>query len=223
MTDQELRRALSQGPFTELLGQLTKDDLVERAFKGCKGLSRDSKEQLILRYFQYHECPPGTSFGKPTLTQHALETMRHMNKVMKLWEGGISKHEELIRPLKKSLQLIHAVFGENEAFRRPVHLVRDGQVVTADKIKKVWFDQTKLRDPIWDCTVAAFASQDVIANEKAVMLKSSQIRERLLDLMQTNSLFTDKLRSADIGAEPGFSSLKYLLLSKVVNRRTPSE
>lgn len=38
MTVQELRRVLSQGPFTKLLDDLTTDDVVKKTFEGCSDL-----------------------------------------------------------------------------------------------------------------------------------------------------------------------------------------
>jgi len=204
MTVQELRRAISPGPFTELLDELATDELVLRALDGCKGTnvsSHDDKTQLILRYFQQLNPPPGTKFGKPSLTQHGLETMKHLNKEMKHWEedGAPHKYDNLVKPFKKSLDMITRVFGEEEPFRRPVPLVKKDEVIDTDKIKKVWFDQSKLKVPLWDCTVAAFAHADIMSiKQKDMLSNAGQIRENLIHIMQTHSLFTDSLRFTDV-------------------------
>ena len=204
MTVQELRRAISPGPFTELLDELAKDELILRAFDGCKGTnvsSHDDKTQLILRYFQQLNPPPGTKFGKPSLTQHGLETMKHLNKDMNLWQEDerARKRDNLIKPFKKSLETITWIFSKHEAFRRPVPLVKEDEVIDTDKIDKVWFDQSKLKVPLWDCTIATFANDDIIAIKKKDMLSNAgQIREKLIHIMQTHPLFTDGLRSTDV-------------------------
>lgn len=199
MTDQELRRALSQGPFTDLLDALAKDAVVSQVLGNCK-LKSDDVAQLLLRYFQYHNSPPGTKFGKPSLAQNGLETMKHLNKEMKQWRGDeYWKQEKLVNPLKKSLELIYCVFGKDEAFRRPVPLIKGDNVVVEDT-KKVWVDQNKIRDTIFDCTVAIFARDDIVAKEKAIRQNAGSVREGLITVMQTHPLFTDTLRSADINS-----------------------
>lgn len=197
MTDHELRRALSQGPFTDLLDTLSKDEIVQRALAGCVGLKRDDTQQLLLRYFQFKLDP--FRFGKPSLPQNGLQTMKHFNREMKAWKGDeFYKSDDLVGPLKRSLNLILHIFHENEAFRRPVSLVEKGTIVENDDLGKVWINSRKLRAPIWDCTVAAFAREDILQKEKAIRGNAPAIRIGLLDLMQTHPAFTDSLRSSAI-------------------------
>ena len=209
MTDHELRRALSQGPFTDQLDRLSTDEVVLKALDGCSGLKPDDAQQLLLRYFQYRI--DDAKFGKPTLAQNGLETMKQLNRTMKTWTGDeFYKQDELVLPLKKSLELIIHVFHKDEAFRRPSPLIKDGSLVDNDSITKVWVDQSKLRNPIWDCTVAAFASKDVLKQEKNIRRHAGAVRSALISIMQTNPLFTDTLRSSDISARVRLFTIEIL-------------
>jgi len=83
MTDQELRRAISQGPFTTLLDGLADGgDLTSRRLEQALGgavLAKDEKQELLLRYFAL-QCDGPKNFGKPSMKQHALELMKRLNK-----------------------------------------------------------------------------------------------------------------------------------------------
>jgi 5-methylcytosine-specific restriction endonuclease McrA len=217
MTEQELRRVLSQGPFTDLLDSLARHEVVLRALNGIAELKDDYVQQLLLRYFQYRI--DDTKFGKPTLSQNGLETMKHLNREMSGSTGEtFYKHDELIKPLLKSLNLIISVFNENEAFRRPVPIQQSGQ--PEKQLKKVWYNQTKLRDPIWDCTVATFAHPDILANEKLVLENADDIRKGLIDVMQTDPLFTDKLLSSKISNRVDLFRSK---INSIINRSSEKQ
>lgn len=199
MTDQELRRALSQGPFTDLLDHLTLDEDVKKALGGCNDLKSDGVQELLLRYFQYRV--DSAKFGKPTLSQRGLEIMQHLNREMKGWSGNeFYKHDDLVGPLKRSFALIVRIFDQGEAFRRPVPLVKAGRLISSHDIKKVWVDQTKLRDQIFDCTVATFAREEILVHERAIRENAGEIRMGLINIMQTHPLFTNTLRSSDISS-----------------------
>lgn len=214
MTEQELRRVLSQGPFTDLLDKLAREEIVLRALDGCVDLKEDDVQQLLLRYFQYRIDP--SKFGKPTLSQNGLETMKHLNREMSGSTGEtFYKIDELINPLKKSLALIMHIFKQQEAFRRPIPIQKSGQPAIEKQLKKVWYDQNKLRDPIWDCTVATFAHPDILANEKLVLENADDIREGLIDVMQTDPLFTDKLLSSKISNRVDLFRSK---INSIINR-----
>ena len=74
MTDHELRRAISRGPFTELLDELAEDPSARRALGGAtKGT--DDLQQLLLRYHTLHRHGIHKS-GKPHMSQQGLETMK---------------------------------------------------------------------------------------------------------------------------------------------------
>ena len=195
MSEQELRRVLAQGPFTDLLDKLARDEVVKLALRGVD-LKDDEVQQLLLRYFQYRI--DSSKFGKPTLSQNGLETMKHLNKEMSNSTGkSFYKHGELETPLKKSLQLITSIFKENEAFRRPMPVQKDGKS-SNKQLKKVWYDQKKIRHPIWDCMVATFADEYVLAKEKSILKNTDELRTELISIMQTDPLFTDKLLSSKI-------------------------
>ena len=82
MTDQELRRAISQGPFTDLLDGLADGGRSSRRLAQALGgtvLPKDEKQELLLRYFAL-QCDGPKNFGKPSMKQHALELMKRLNK-----------------------------------------------------------------------------------------------------------------------------------------------
>lgn len=197
MTVNELCRIISQGPFTDLLDKLAKDELVTRALDGFKGLKVDDVHRLLLRYFQFRA--DSSRFGKPSLDQNGLETMKRLNREMKSWTGDeFYKQEHHVGPIKKSLELIMHIFHQNEAFRRPVPLVKKGIVLHDDSVNKVWFDQSKIREQIWVCTVATFARENILKQEKDVRRHAGAIRNELITIMQTEPSFTDTLRSSEV-------------------------
>ena len=73
MTDQELRRAITRGPFTTLLDNLaavdstTSSRLLHKALSASK-LETDEVQELLLRYFRLQSAPL-REFGKPSISQ----------------------------------------------------------------------------------------------------------------------------------------------------------
>lgn len=201
MTDQELRRALSQGPFTELLFELSRTDTVLQAIGSSSKYSTgsDGLQELLLRYFQYQKFHE--RFAKPTISQNGLETMKYYNREMKSWTGkDFDRRDQLSSPLKKSLALVSFVFGPDEAFRRPQPLMKKGDIVDEETLKRVWTNQSTIKPILWDCTVCTFARLEILSVERQIRENAADIRAALIDLMQTDTLFTDSYRSADISA-----------------------
>ena len=236
MTPHELRRALSQGPFTELLDQLASDELILRALKGSTVLNQESDkgfdkvQELLLRYFQYRYQDDTRKFGKPSFQQNGLDTMKFLNREMKSWTGKeFYKRNSLVDPLKKSLDLILAVFGEEEAFRQPVPLVKDGKVAKNENLSKVWVNKNNLRKPLWDCTVAVFARDSVVNYESTIRKTAVDIRYALISLMQSDPVFTNTLRSSRIDERTHlfeveiFKVVKSFKETKEPNRVTPQQ
>ena len=191
MTDHELRRAISRGQFTDLLDSLATDAIVLRALNGCH-LPTDKVQQLLLRYFACTTQGIG-KFGKPSISQQGLETMKQLNKEMEAWlaSASIRKHEDLRRPLLRALDLATQVFGANEPFRRAAPLVKQGASVDT---KKVWVDSTKPHHAIWDVVVLTFADPVFGKKHADILANSAAVRAALIDLMQMHSAFTDSLR-----------------------------
>lgn len=194
MTDHELRRAIARGPFTELLDQLATDDVtVQRVFAGCK-LGRDEIQQLLLRYFQL--CRHGISkFGKPSLAQQGLVVMKELNKEMESWKASDAsmKQNDLVDPLMQALGLVHVIFLENEAFRRPEPLIKDGAL---RQPKKVWQNSATVNKPIFTSVVACFSNDEFLRQHRQLKAHKDTVRDALLDLMQTEPSFTDSLKLA---------------------------
>jgi hypothetical protein len=176
MTEQELRRALSQGPsFTDLLGSLTQDEVVQKALGGFKELKSDDVQELLLRYFQYRIN--SAKFGKTSLAQNGLETMQLLNREMKGWSGEeFYRQDDLVTPLKKSLELIIHIFNQGEAFRRPVPLVKGNQPIANHDNKRMWVDQAKLR-PLQFLTAPSPGKMSWPTKERSVrtQVKSGQV------------------------------------------------
>jgi hypothetical protein len=208
MSDHELRRAISRGPFTELLDSLSMDQPeVGESLDGCK-LQPDDIQQLLLRYFALSSGDV-KQFGKPSQAEHGLQTMKKMNREMETWSARETneKREALIRPLLDSLKLVLAVFHKDEPFRRPVPLIKNNMYVQLSPTK-VWVDSSKVSKAIWDCVVRAFALLE--KKDHADVRKDSDLfRVAIIDIMQTHPDFTDSLRVDGTGARIA------VLLSKI--------
>lgn len=198
MTDHELRRAISRGPFTELLDELAKSPQVLGVLDGsCTTLQRDDVQQLLLRYFALQTCPSVKKFGKPSIPQQGLETMKRLNKEMESWTAlnGIKKREEMVKTLLDSLRLVSCVFRENEAFRRVAPLIKKNKVQDPNK---VWVNSEKIHNSIWDCVVHCFAKLDK-RSQLQVDRNHEVVRSGLIELMQTHPTFTESLKISGTG------------------------
>mmetsp|Transcript_1459 Transcript_1459/g.5216 ORF Transcript_1459/g.5216 Transcript_1459/m.5216 type:complete len:429 (-) Transcript_1459:954-2240(-) len=81
MTDHELRRALTSGPFTELLDDLAVGKEVTAALQGAV-LATDEVQQLLLRYFAMSADSP----HKPGTASGMAERRRHCERKQRLDE-----------------------------------------------------------------------------------------------------------------------------------------
>lgn len=193
MSDHELRRAISRGPFTELLDELATSPEVLNVFDGCS-LQPDDIQQLLLRHFALQSCSNSDmkKFGKPSIPQYGLETMKQLNKEMESWaaQDKYAKREEMIKPLLHSLKLVSTVFHKHEAFRRPVPLVKNDEVQIP---KKVWVNSNNVHTAIWDAVVYCFRKLDK-RSQSEVQRNSELFRSAIIELMQTSPVFTESLR-----------------------------
>jgi hypothetical protein len=195
MSDHELRRAISSGPFTELLDELAQSEIVKQAFAGCD-LPPDEIQQLLLRYFSL-TFGDVSKFGKPSIAQQGLEIMKKLNEDMGSWkpkENALAKTNELVKPLLESLALATFVFNENEPFRRVAPLVKGKKV---QKPTKVWMNSTKVNASIFVCVVYCFAKDSIWRKHANLRQNRDAVRSAMIHLMQTDSTFTDSLRATD--------------------------
>jgi hypothetical protein len=196
MSDHELRRAISSGPFTELLDELAQSEIVKQAFAGCD-LPPDEIQQLLLRYFSL-TFGDVSKFGKPSIAQQGLEIMKKLNNEdMGSWkpkENALAKTNELVKPLLESLALATFVFNENEPFRRVAPLIKGKKV---QKPTKVWMNSTKVNASIFVCVVYCFAKDSIWRKHANLRQNRDAVRSAMIHLMQTDSTFTDSLRATD--------------------------
>lgn len=193
MSDHELRRAISRGPFTELLDELAQLKEVNQAFAGCK-LAPDQMQQLLLRYFAL-KSGDVAKFGKPSMAQEGLETMKRLNKEMGNWHAkdSLTKTDELVSPLKDSLDLATFLFNDNERFRRVAPLIKNKE---AQNPAKVWMDSTKLNPAVFVCVVYCFSVDSIRRRHMDIRQNREDFRSAIIDLMQTDPAFTDSLKVA---------------------------
>ena len=57
-------------------------------------------------------------------------------------------------------------------------LQKDGKF-SNKQLKKVWYDQNKVRYPIWDCTVATFADKDLLVDDKSILKNADEKKEQV--------------------------------------------
>lgn len=111
LTLQEIRHAIYQGPGTDLLKSMSKDDRYTKSPAALKGL-RMADRELMLRYFTYLRLDPYN------LKAESLDT--RLNETIKPWLNGKSGTE--IAKIKESffvaLELMTKLF-EKKAFLRP--------------------------------------------------------------------------------------------------------
>lgn len=125
MSDHEVRRAISMGPFTKLLDELADRPEISEAL-GSRNCKPDEIQNLVLRYYSMEMNPK--EFGKPSHLQQGLATMIAKNKEMNKWSAGESsrRREELTEPLLGALKLLCRVFRKDELFCQPTPLVKNG-------------------------------------------------------------------------------------------------
>ena len=177
MTDQELRRAISQGPFTTLLdGIADGGDLTSRRLEQALGgavLAKDEKQELLLRYFAL-QCDGPKNFGKPSMKQHALELMKRLNK--KKDDARDARLVEWQRGLDTALEVALLVFPDpKERFRRAAFSEADLRFVTGN-----------VQKAIWDVTLYCLSKPE---RKAALVERASEVRAAFVDLMQGHPAF----------------------------------
>ena len=190
MTDQELRRAISRGPFTTMLdgladgGGVTSGHLA-RALGETSELEKDEKQELLLRYFAL-QCDGPRDFYKPSMKQHALELMKRLNK-----EEADARIDEWRRGLDAALELALLVFPDpKERFRRAV----DGGAATRFQTS------ASVQKHIWDTVLYCLSRPD---RKAALVARASEVRAAFVDLMLTHPAFetlTNKGTEARVAA-----------------------
>ncbi|KAL3932700.1 MAG: hypothetical protein SGARI_003891, partial [Bacillariaceae sp.] len=193
MSPHELRRAISRGPFTELLDELATTKQVQQAFAGNTNLEQDDIQQLLLRYYSLICCKDTAQFGKPSIAQQGLETMKRLNKDMEHWEAqdSTTNRKELAQPLLDAMRIATEIFNENEVFRRVAPIVKRGKLV---KEKRVWMNTSKAHPAIFDCVVFCLSRDGIRKRYKDLWDNREAVRADLIDVMQRHPSFTDTLR-----------------------------
>lgn len=152
----------------------------------------DDIQQLLLRYFAITTFG-ADRFGKPSIAQQGLETMKRLNKEMDGWEAAesLQNSKGLIEPLEVALELITEIFHENEPFRRVQPLIIKGE--TQENLKKVWKDSTKVNPAIFTCLVCCFSRLEIRKRRLDIIENGDVFRSAIIDTMQTDPSFTDSL------------------------------
>ena len=175
MTDQELRRAISRGPFTTMLDGLADGEgqtsrLLAEALGGAV-LPKDEKQELLLRYFALR-CDGPRDFYKPSMKQHALELMKRLNK-----EQADTRIDEWRRGLDTALELALLVFPDpKERFRRAVDGAAGPRFKTRASVQKA----------IWDAVLYCLSRPD---RKAALLARASEVRAAFVDLMVRHPAF----------------------------------
>ena len=173
MTDQELRRAISRGPFTTMLDGLADGEgqtsrLLAEALGGAV-LPKDEKQELLLRYFALR-CDGPRDFYKPSMKQHALELMKRLNK-----EEADARIDEWRRGLDAALELALLVFPDpKERFRRAI----DGGARFQTR--------TSVQKHIWDTVLYCLSRPD---RKAALVARASEVHDAFVDLMVRHPAF----------------------------------
>jgi hypothetical protein len=190
MTDQELRRAISRGPFTTMLDGLADGEgqtsrLLAEALGGAV-LPKDEKQELLLRYFALR-CDGPRDFYKPSMKQHALELMKRLNK-----EEADARFDEWRRGLDAALELALIVFPDpKERFRLAIdNGGADPRFRTSASVQK----------HIWDAVIYCLSRPD---RKAALVARASDVQAAFVDLMLTHPAFetlTNKGTEARVAA-----------------------
>ena len=188
MSDQDLRRAISRGPFTDLLDGLADGEgqTSRRLAEALGGtvLPRDEKQELLLRYFAL-QCNGPKNFGKPSMKQHALELMKRLNKD----DTGI---DEWRRGLDTALELALLIFPDpKERFRLAIdNGGADPRFRTSASVQK----------HIWDAVIYCLSRPD---RKAALVARASDVQAAFVDLMLRHPAFetlTNKGTEARVAA-----------------------
>lgn len=189
MTNQEIRRVISQGEFTVMLDTIANSDVVpysllRKALDDAKiRVDRDQYQEYFLRFFTLQICNL-SDFGMPSILDHTLDTMKRLNKECKTTDGS-GKLRIYERRLRNALDIVLQVFPDaNQLFQRPLSL----HSLDRNNTVRVWTKNSRINMSLWDCILFAFAEAD-----KATMIENRTfIHDAFVDLMQTSERFTAK-------------------------------
>jgi hypothetical protein len=179
MTNQEIRRVMSRGSFTELLDFFATTNeppygTLRVAFEEAKTrIDPDEMQELYLRFFTLQTVSI-CRFGVPSLQQQSLEVMKMLNN----WD--VKAVEKIRRLLKDTLSTLLQVFTDvSELFRRALPL-SDG-VDT-----RVWSSSNRMNKYVWDSFMGAIARID---DRLAIVQNGAEVRDALVHAMQTRASF----------------------------------
>jgi hypothetical protein len=186
MSDQELRRAITRGPFTDMLDNLSSphnqtitSKLLNKALHASK-LDTDEKQELLLRYFRLQSAPL-REFGKPSMSQQGLQLMKTLNGQANT-AAGTDHLNRWVTDLAMALELTLMVFpNDDERFRRAASIKPD-----APSPRRVWISSDKVNKAVWDCMMYSFSNPE---NKQQVIDNAAAVRGAIVTLMQTNPEF----------------------------------
>lgn len=199
MTNQEIRRVISRGAFTDILDSIANADLapyatLRKVLETAKmRTDPDEYQELFLRFFTLQSCNI-RDFGTPSIQDHTLKVMKKLNKDSETTDGS-----EQIRlyteRLKNALELALCVFpDETTIFQRAIPL---NFRIKQQDVTKIWAMTTRINKSIWDCVLYVFSIQD----KSSIIENCSAIRDIIVDLMQTHPSFAKtKLAKGDTEA-----------------------
>ena len=186
MSDQELRRVMARGSFTDLLDSLASEmrlpfsSLYESLERGGVRMDPDEYEELYLRFFSLQYFNP-SDFGTPSIQQQGLRTMRDLNR-LSLSREGEKRVEEMVSRLKCGVEVSLYVFVDpNTLFRRAMPL-EEGQ-------QRVWSTSARINKHIWDCFLHVFSRPEL---KGGITSNAEEVKEGLIHLMQKSSSFSSK-------------------------------
>ena len=186
MTDQELRRAITRGPFTMMLDNLAAvgsatptSKLLHEALCASK-LETDEKQELLLRYFQLQNAPL-RDFGKPSISQQGLQLMKRLNADASSTEGS-TRLDASAKCLAVALEVALTVFpSDDERFRRAASIQAG-----APPPKRVWMSSDKVNKAVWDCVLYTFSKPE---SKALLMQNAAAVRDAAVMVMQTHPAF----------------------------------
>jgi 5-methylcytosine-specific restriction endonuclease McrA len=190
MTNQEIRRVISRGDFTNLLDDIANSKVppycsLKAAFEEARlRIDPDQYQEYYLRFFTLQSCNV-SDFGTPSIQDQTLATMKRLNKESKT-PDGTSRVREYERRLKNALEIVLQVFPDcNNLFQRPISLY---SLEGNEQMTRVWSKSSRINLNIWDCIMFVFATAD----KSTVIENATYVHDAFVDIMQTSEVFSQR-------------------------------
>ena len=183
MTDQELRRAISRGAFTEMLDMLVNtppacfSSLIDSLERAKVKMEADEYQELYLRFFTL-QFRSTKSFGIPSIQQQGLDVMKELNRAAQTPEGS-RKIEEAKHRLRTAIEVSLIVFSDPETmFRRAMPLEHTQS--------RVWSTTNRINKYVWDCFLYVFSNTEL---KGSIIANSEAVHDAFIYMMQTSDSF----------------------------------